>query len=468
MPISDQHIDSAGGGAGTDPAPGPRRPRRSPIIGAGPLGWLALWGLLTLLGAPAAADYYGDAELRAILFGCQRADTLGQPLVLLAHRTHYDHRGSGARERLEHYVWYVRDPSDPRAAALRELAYLLDHSNQAFGLKHCRIHRAGDTLDVAAGSWGLRTPPDRPAEGSDPWREAYAALPPLRAGDVLDIAFSIITHPSRTRIPSEWARFLLRSPLAPTVERHIIMTYDRGMVAVARTIRDPRRVIRHSGSAPRLELLTGNLPAGPGDIDSLQAPALLFTCAQDWGPARRVLAEHYMFEITRSQPLFAAPGDSLMRAHRNSRERIEAIFRLVDQRGTRIPRSLLASDYYARPLMIPWQGRAADDLDRTLLIAALAQAATIKVELFLGRSDPRGFDPDLITPLQFDRLLVRLFVPEEDRYIFLDGGADDLRSAEAVVTPQTVLLGLLDEWARLLRSDARGYLSDYNAPPGDN
>ncbi|MBD3235653.1 MAG: hypothetical protein GF330_02995 [Candidatus Eisenbacteria bacterium] len=444
---------------------GTRLRKRPPAAG---LGAVSLVLLSLLSGGAGAEEGYGEAELRAILFGRERADTLDAGVVLLAHRTHYEHHGSGERERHEHQIWYVRDPDDPRAAALRTPAVLLDNTHQAFGLTHARVLREGDTLDVTGAGWSLRTPEGWPPEAANPWREAHATLPPWQAGDVFDLSYSLLTRPSRTRIPDAWTRIVLRTPRGPTVERHVVLTYERGLEGFARVIHNPQRLLRHYGADPKLELLTGNLPPGAGDAKDLQAPAVLFSCAQAWRPARRVLAEHYMFEIARARTFLAAVGDSLVRNARGSRERIGAIFHLLRERCAPIPRTLLESDYYPRPLAIPWQGRAADEIDRALLFAALADVALIKVDLFLGRSDPRGFDPELVTPQQFDRLLVRLLVAEEDRHIFLDPSAGDLAAAQTVVDEKTVLLGVPDEWARLLQADAQGHLHDYATARTDN
>jgi hypothetical protein len=118
----------------------------------------------------------------------------------------------------------------------------------------------------------------------------------------------------------------------------------------------------------------------------------------------------------------------------------------VEQRWRRVPRSLTSGTYYPQPPRVLLATGCADRLDRALLVAALAGAARLKLDVFLAR--PAGgepFVPDICTPHQFDRVLLRARVIEEDRSILLDPWEPTLAAARAAVFPGMLLLGIGDD-----------------------
>jgi hypothetical protein len=410
---------------------------------------------------PARADYNG-AELRAIFFNKEKAANIGAPLVLMAHRTHCKILGNGPRETHEHRIWYIGDPTHPLCAAVREPGVLLNHTIESFGLKRCRIIRGLDTLRVATDEWKVTAPRGWPPEGYEPWIETHTELPELRRGDIVEISYSITNRWSRNRLPSDWELLPIRSPVAPTIERHIVITYNRALQGEVKVLGDTRRILRHHGGGePKLELLTGNLPPDPADADSLNGARVLFTAGKSWHAVHGVLRDHCAVELNNGTRFLAEIGDSLMRTHRRSRERMRTIFDHIEQRCARIPRSLLSSEYYPRLLALAYEGRATDPLDRALLIAALARAATLKAEIFLGRSTREGFDPEFITPMQFDRVVLRFFVAEEDRHVLLDPWEPDLDRALHAVSTDAVFLGIEQDWPGLYELDEHGQLVPY-------
>lgn len=394
-----------------------------------------------------ARTFYDDADVRAIRFNRARAESLGAALVLLAHRSEYDMRGNGPRKLEEHWIWYVGDPDHPSCEIAARPRVLLDRTIEAFGLKRCRIYRGSDTLRFEEGRWQLHPPRGWPATGYDPWREAGAELPRLQRGDIIEIAYAVENHWSRTLYPSDWVVAPLLAVGAPTLERHIVVSHNPVINGRVKLVGDQTKLIRHYGGAkPTVELLTGNLPPGPADPTSLEAPRFLFTTHDDWSTVRKVLRRHFRSVIFAGERMFKAAGDSIGRAHRPSRERLQAVVRYIERRCQRIPRSITSSTYYPRMLLASYAQGATDPLERALSIAALASAATMKVEIFLGRDGAEGFVSDFPIPMQFDRVILRVLLADEDRHLLLDPWAPDIEEGARAGGGEMLLIGVEEEW----------------------
>jgi hypothetical protein len=107
----------------------------------------------------------------------------------------------------------------------------------------------------------------------------------------------------------------------------------------------------------------------------------------------------------------------------------------------RIPRALTSSTYYPRNAQVCHRLAAADRLEWSLLAAALASAAKVRVEVFLARDDLTGFDPAVPIPSQFDRVVLRALLAEEDRTILFDPWGGDLDAGLLQRAPLLLPLG---------------------------
>ncbi len=402
--------------------PSPLRTAAACTLGATLLGLALTWP---------AAGLYDDASVRAILFNRERADSLGAPLVLLAHRTDCSMQGNGPRSIEEHWLWYIADPDDAAVARLREPNICLQTGLESFGLERCRIFRGGDTLIVDPGLWHLRPPAGWPGQVIA-WQEVTAQLPEFARGDILELAYRVINAWERTRLPSDWEALPIRHPLAPTIERMISIQSNSTIKGRAKVFGDAARLVRHYGPLqPRFELLTGDLPVGLDHPLALAAPRVLFTADTDWLSVQRVLQRNYMQAIAAVKGLCSAAGDSLALVHRSARGRLSAVLGYVDTHWARIPRTFTEGSCYAGPpAMVHAQG-AADDLDRALLTAGLMQAAHLQVDLFLGRDRPESFVEDLPTPLQFDRVILGAVDIEGDARLLFDPRLAELTASQA-------------------------------------
>ncbi len=413
--------------------------RRSDRSGA----WrTALAAAVALAGAIGSAGaYFDDNEVRAILFSRENADTLGAPLVLLAHQTALEMLGNGARTTEEHWIWYVGDPADSTCRRVQVLRVLLDRTLESFGLRRCRIYRGDDTLRVEEGHWDTVEPQGWPPQSADPFREIAAEMPPLRRGDVIELAYGVRNHWSSGLYPSDWALVPISDPDAPTVERHIRVTHNAALTVELAVQQSDAHLIEHLGTSPPVfEVLTGHLPPGPAEPTGLDAPRLLFTSHVGWKPMRRVFERHGIVFLTHSERIFRALGDSLALAQPSARLRLQAVLDHVAARVRPVPRPLTASTYYPRNAQVCYRLGAADRLEWGMLVAALAAAAKVHVEVFLARDSLAGFDPALPHPAQFDRVLLRALVTEEDRTIVFDPWAGNL--VAGVVTHVPLLLPL--------------------------
>ena len=404
---------------------------------------LGLAGLV-LLAAPAGA--LDQASLRAVLFQRPRAEALGVPLVLLCHETRCEMQGNGRRTIDEDWVWYIGDPDAAICDQVRQPRVLLEGGVQSFGLKHCRIIRGRDTLRAGQDGWQLQGPAGWPCPGGTTWAEAVGTLPPLQHGDAVQIAYIIHERRGPDRPAGDWQLLPLAHPGVPTFDRSILVPYYIGVDGRVKVLGDSTRLVQHWGEvSPLIELHTGNLPAGPEDPTAPGAPRLLFTADNDWRFTAQGLARSYDAAIRALQESFAAAGDSLAAVHPQTRERLVAVIALVDRQWSRVPRPLTATGYYPQRPRDLLRAACADRLERALILAAFAGAARLKVDLYLARRpSPEPFLPDFPLPQQFDRVLLRALIAEEDRRLMLDPWEPALEAAGASVPAGTLLFDVLN------------------------
>ena len=399
--------------------------------------------LLGLASAPAPA--LDDPSLRAVLFQRARAETLGVPLVLLCHETRCEMQGNGRRVIGEDWVWYVHDPESPLCDQVRHPRLLLESAAETFGLNHCRIFRDRDTLRAEKGAWNLAMPEGWPCADAGSWVEAAGTLPPLRHGDVVQISYIIHNRWDPGRLPEDWQLLPLTHPGIPTFDRSIQVPYYIGVNGRVKVIGDSTRLIEHWGEiSPLIEMHTGNLPAGPEDPTAPGAPRLLFTSSPDWGAIVTSLGSSYRSTIEALEQAFATKGDSLVPVFPLTRARLADVLERIELDWPRIPRSLTAGGYFPQSLPNLARAACADRLDRALLVAGLAGAARLKVNVYLARGPhAEPFLPGFPIPQQFDRVLLRVLVAEEDRHLLLDPWEPTLEAATGAVPPGTLLLDLL-------------------------
>ena len=414
-----------------------RRTRRS---GA---ALIALAVMALLSSAPARA--FDEASVQAALFQRARAESLGVPLVLLSHETHCDMQGNGRREIEEDWIWYVGDPDSPRCDQVRHPRVLLEAGLELFGLEQCRVFRDRDTLHAQQGVWKLGVPAGWPCATATSWSEASAELPKLHHGDVVQIAYAVRNRWAPDRIPSDWQVLPVRHPGVPTLARSITLTYTSLIDGQVKLIGDPARLIRHWGEInPEIELQTGDLPPGPEDPTAPGSARLLFTTSPDWESLRHILVQVYAPHIRTGEEAYAALGDSLSRQQAATRPRLAAVLQQIEKDWARIPRSLTASLYYPQSPRALGRTGCADRLDRALLFVGLAGASRLQAEVFLARSGAEPLLSDLATPMQFDRILVRVLLADEDRHLLLDPWEPTLDAATAAVPRDVLLFGIPD------------------------
>jgi len=451
------------------PTGAPRPGVAAPAAGARPpRGARGLTRLLTaafvLLPLPAQA-VYDDASVHSILLNRDRAEALQAPLVLLAHETTCHLAGGGARTKSEHLIWFVADPQAPVCQAVQQPRIRLDLLLERLELHRARIYRSGDTLEVAPAAWHSTGISGWPEATRLSWTEASAELPPLEKGDLVELAYTIHNRWSASRQSANWEVIPIANPLAPTVERHIVLTSVSLIDGQAVVLGDAARLIRHHGTTqPRLELLTGNLPPAPADPLDLHAPRLLYSAETDWRTVQRALVPHYGYCIQTYEEALAAAGDSILAATRTTRERLAGVLEHIERRWTRVPRSLPETRGFPRLPPAALTDRASDPLDRAILAAGLAGAAHLKVSLFFGASTAEGFRTDLATPQQFDRVLLGVPLLEEGRYLIFDPWQTGLEAAESAASGVPVLFGISEDVAGFREVGSDGRLHERQMP----
>jgi hypothetical protein len=418
-------------------------------------------GLLLLITlamvSTSAGAYYKDAEVRAILFNCEKAAAMGNPVVLLAHQTTYEMNGNGPRDRTEHYLWYIADPNHPDCNPIKYPRIDLDASLERFGLRHCLVYRDGDTLRTQDDDWKFQLPPGGSPNPADPWRIATAPLPELQPGDVVDLAYKIFNPWKRTYYPSEWLVEPLTAPNAPTIERGIFFQFNGDKPGAVRILGDNSRPMRHrGGGAPMFEILTGNLPRGPADPIGFNAPRVYYTSHSTWENVRESIRHLFAFGLSSGEPHFSETGRQLAQKHRKSLDRVEAIYELLEEKFFKIEEPVLHSIFYPRLVAEIEAGGSTKPLDRALVFSVLCSTASLHADIFFARSIRGGFMSDFYSPSQFDQILLRVYLIDEDRFVFIDPWAPNFKAGLAGAPEGTLLMGLDEEWAGLRAIGADG------------
>lgn len=427
-----------------------------------------LWGLLLLILAIAASGrvpakaLFDDAEVRAMLFSRSKAQASAEPLVLLGWKTTCEMNGNGRRTLQEHQVWYIGDPNAPEANAITPFRVLHNTEVELFGLQHCRIYRGDDTLRVENDQWTRQTPRGWPVRGGQPWADAVGTLPPLAAGDVLDVAYVLDNRWNDFFLPSDWAVVPFSTPYAPVIERLVQFEHARTMQSIVEVASHDARLRRHYGRAvPMVEVHTGNIPRGPADPTGLTAPRVYFTSSETWQKARNQCDLFYEMALEDAEILFRAPGDSLANEFPGTVPRMAAVYDYLEARTTRLPRSLTSSSYFPRAPRIAFELGGTDPIERGLMMTALASAARLKADLFLARSDTTGFLPDVPVAHQFDRLALRVLLIEEDRMVWLDPEADSYGAGLDQAADYQLLMATREREPVLLHRTPEGYFARY-------
>ncbi|MBM3316808.1 MAG: hypothetical protein FJY75_03045 [Candidatus Eisenbacteria bacterium] len=443
-----------------DPRQRPAATGRPTVVRrASALPLVPLLAALALPASPPVGAAYDDSSLRAICFNAERASEMGEPLVLLAHKTVCDFASYGPRTFDEHWVWFVADPRSTAADELRRFAVPLEVRYEQLFFDRCRIFRGADTLSVDPHGFLLQPIDGWPEPGAFFFREVRAALPELRAGDIVEFAYRVSNRWSDRRAPSAWDAFPIRHPLAPTLERQIIVAHNPVLKGRIRVIGDDRPPVRHMGvSPPRFELHTGDLPAGQADATGPGAARMLFTASTNWWDVQRMLGFNYGPALLGATQLFTSAGDSLSVRHRGSRERLAAVLAHVDREWTPLPQSLTAASYYPSDAGELNAQRVAGPLDRAMLVAGLARAAHMQASLFLARTAAEPFLPDFAVPHQFDRLAVQVDLLEEGVKVLIDPLRGRLEDAVGAAEEYTHFLGCVPPWEGLYERDASGAL----------
>ncbi len=414
------------------------------------IGLIALIiALLLTLATPGRAAYT-EADIRAIRFNETKATEMGDPAVLLAHLTEISMSGNGPRETFDQLLWYVADPSDPKCESISNPQIPIEATTETFGLNHCLIYRGQETITVNPDLWHLALPDGWPEDERDPWRVATAQLPALEAGDIVDIAYKVMNPWKRAHYPSDWEVVALTNPNAPTIERNIKIKYNSVKTGFIKVIGDDCRPIRHRGTTePMWEILTGNLPTGPAEPVGLNAPRVYFTTNTDWDSITTAVKHSFGSGMIYGERAYGELGSKLALESKKAKKRLEKIYRHLNNNWEKIEEPLLASNYYPRSIRELQHTETTKPMDRALLFGSIASAASIQTDFFLARSSKIGFVSDFHSPMQFDQILLRVYLIDENRHIFLDPWAKDLKAGENEVVEGSYLIGMGELWSGL-------------------
>ncbi len=428
-----------------------------------------LGGLLALLwlAAPSGAEGFDEAQVRAMLFAREEAAASGEPLVLFGWHSFYNIKGNGRREIQEHQVWFIGDPDHPTVRELSPLRVLQDTEVESFGLRLCRIYRGADTLFVQGKEWSRQTPRGWPEKGGAPWAEVVGELPKLKSGDVLEVAYVLDNEWTRFFLPSDWYTVPITTPLARTIERKIEFKHPSAIEGQYKVANHSARLRRHYGApTPRYDLHAGHLPIGPAIPTGLDAPRVYFTSSRDWRNVSGQLELLYDRAIVDGERMSSVVGDSLAREVRETRARLDAVMGYLDERLARLPLDMTRSRYYPRGLRVVEVMGGADPIERGLMLTGLSSSAHMSVDLFLARADTSGFLPEVPTAGQFDHVVLRALIAEEDETVWIDADAPTLEEGIERAARYNLVLATGGQDEPLLRRGPEGSFIPY-AKSGD-
>ncbi|RLC22658.1 MAG: hypothetical protein DRH56_08420 [Deltaproteobacteria bacterium] len=430
-----------------------------------------MWGAPRALAAPAIPQLYDPAEISAILSRKAEAEAAGHPVVLLAHRSSWQVSVSGPRTLYEDQVWLIADASSKQARMLARSPIAYDLTLEQMTLLRARIFRGSDTLSLGRKALARRVsaPPWWPTkECAAPYVSENLALKDLRDGDVLEVAYSVRNRWGSKRYPSSWLRIPFGWPDAPTLERHIVVGVKGGRCQWRTVgfndafVRKHRRPIGEQ--IPEwLEWMSTQHPPVRDIRGTLSEPVVLITRSGSWADVSKALWFNIDFWVRSNTDSLFEEAKRFRKPGIPTRKKAQAVLSELHKRWKRVKGSLLECCYIPRP-----QGAArclgcASPLEWALLATSLMRASHLDATIFLARSSSEGFMPDFPTPMQFDRAVIALFVPEENRYVLLDPAQKNLRKAEDAIAQDAILLGVQTDWQEGLYRLSGGMLEVVDA-----
>lgn len=308
----------------------------------------------------------------------------------------------------------------------------------------------GVTFDVIRRELGLE---QRLLDGS---RTATLAVPGLRQGDVLRVAYTTTTDDQALGDEVQEAHFLPAQPWEVGLAR-VIVSWPEGeeMFWAAEPRVDLAQPEARDGYQwLRVSLPLAERPPMPGDAPSryLRPELLRVGSFASWAELSAQMVPHYTAAITvdDASPV-AAQAAAIMARTDDERERAALALQLVQDEVSYLLNGLDGGNYLPQSADQTWTARYGDCKAKSVLLTALLRRMGIDAEPVLVTSQGGDAVPELLPlPLAFDHVIVRAVIDGQDYW--LDGTSAAARLANLADVPPF-------RWALPLREGGSGLIA---------
>ena len=321
------------------------------------------------------------------------------------------------------------------------------------------IHRGADVIDLVA--QGVTFDVIRREQGLeqrllDGVLTATVAVPGLREGDVLRLAYSITTDDQALGDEVQEAQFLPSAPWNVGLARAIISwpvdeemywrSEDRAAIAPPEE-RDGYRWLR-------VDLPLSQRPPVPEDAPfRYKRPEVLRVGSfASWEELSATMAPHFeaAAAVSADSPV-AAEARRIMAAASDPRERAALAVQLVQDEVSYLLNGLDGGNYLPQTAEQTWDARYGDCKAKSVLLTALLRQMGIEAEVVLVTTEGGDAVPELLPlPLTFNHAIVHAMIDGQDYW--LDGTSAATRLANLADVPPF-------HWALPLRTGGTGLLA---------
>lgn len=295
----------------------------------------------------------------------------------------------------------------------------VDPDGEALTLHHLRVHRAGDVIDHSDLSFARLRREEDLSEGVITGEiTLHAAIPDLRVGDIVDLAFSKKVSPSI--FPEEFYYALAAEPYAEVrAEHYRILTPADKTLSIGGSV----------GYSPRITITDGHtefnwvrINALPSD-DKLEDgrsetfPLVELSSFTDWSMVVEGLAPHYRSRSDLPEELMQFVA-ATMKTETDEDRRATAAFRLVQDRIRYVAITLGDGGYVPRAPDLVWRRGYGDCKDKSLLLISILARMGIEADVVLVNSKRgRSLNERKASPYAFNHAIVRVRSADGDYFM---------------------------------------------------
>lgn len=353
------------------------------------------------------------------------------PVTVLADTTVINIFPSGNNGRYEQQILRINNRQGADSLAVFPVTYDPATEEVRFLSAHV-VHDDGSSADAPQAD-------DAPVSESVGYetfydvRNKYVQMPPMRAGDFVEIAYRVLPTTLESLYGDYFGDLQTFGGLAPTLfQQYVVITPD-GKPLYTKAVRFPGESTQHTVDGNTVYSWTARSlapqisePSAPPAIE--QAPYITVSAFQTWDQFgqwyRQLIRDTFMM----NDPELVQTVNQLVAGKATEQAKVDAIYRWVIQNTHYVALEFGIHGYRPYPVTEVFHRRYGDCKDKASLLIAMLHQAGIRSEFVLVRVRELGvIDPTIPSVADFDHAIV--YVPDLHRY--LDGtaeynGADEL------------------------------------------